>query len=131
MARTRIKIAVRLGRICVSWKSSPKGFPDDVERGEKQQAGLDKCRKILDFAVAIEVIRICRLVSHPHGKIGDDGGDKIEYRMQRFGENSQAPGRNRQERLQAHQHDRGTHRTERRHPLLACCFVECHRAKFG
>ena len=69
-----------------------KGFPDDVQGGEKQQAGLDECGETFHFAVAIEMFGIGGLIRDAHGKIGDDGRDEIQDRMQRFGKNAQAAG---------------------------------------
>ena len=76
-------------------------FPDNVNRREKQQSGFDKRGKALDFAVTVEMLRVCRLVRHANRKIRDDRGDKVQNRMQRLGENSQAASDYREKYLQA------------------------------
>ena len=73
-------------------KQPLKSFPDDVERGQQQQARLDERGKALHFPVAIEMLRIGGLVRDAHGKIRDDGGDEVEDRMQSLRKNSQAAG---------------------------------------
>ena len=82
-----------------------KRFPDDVERGEKQQSRFDERGKALDFSVAVEMLRVGGLIRHAHGKIGDDRRDEIEDGMQRFGKNSQAARDRREEHLQRDEHD--------------------------
>ena len=87
-------MAARLGLIaCADAAEQPvKRFPDDVERGQEQQARLDERGKALHFPVAVEMLRVGGLVRDAHGKIGDDGGDEIEDRMQGLRKNSQAAG---------------------------------------
>ncbi len=82
-----------------------ESFPDDVERGQQQQACLDECGKAFDFPVAVEMLRVRRLVRDSHGKIGDDRGHQIEDRMQRFRENTEAAGDRREKHLQGDKHD--------------------------
>ena len=96
-----------------------KRFPDDVERGEEQQARLDERRKALHFSVAVEMIRVRRFVRHADGKIRDHRGDQIENRVQRFGENSQAACDDGENHLQRDEHHGRAHRAERRHALFA------------
>ncbi len=110
-----------------------KRLPDDVERGEQQQARLDERREAFHFAVAVEVLRVGGLVRHAHRKIGDHRRDKIENRMQRFRKNSQAAGDNRQDHFQRDEHQRRRHRPERRHLFLARCsrvqLCACRRSR--
>ncbi len=75
-------------------------FPDDVERGEEEQAGLDERGKALHFFVAVEMFGVRGLFRDANRKVGDDRGDQVQNRMQRFGEDSQAARHRRQENLQ-------------------------------
>src|SRR6516162_41167 len=61
-----------------------KGFPNNINRGENQKACFDECGKALDFAVAVEMLGVGGFVRHAYRKIGDDCGDEVENRVQRF-----------------------------------------------
>ena len=67
-------------------------FPDDVDRGEKQQGGFDEGGEAFHFSVAVEMVCVGRLVCDANGEEGDHGGDEVENGMQRFGQNSEAAG---------------------------------------
>ena len=115
-AMPRTAIASRLGRTGDLAEKQPlQRLQDDVQGGEQQQAGFDKRRKILDFAVAVGMIGIGRPVGNAHRQIGDDRGDQVQARMQRLGEHSQAARGHRQKNLQRHQHHGRADRGERRH----------------
>ena len=98
-----------------------KRFPDNVERGQQQQACFNERRKALHFAVAVKVVGVGGLVRHAHGEERDDRGHQIENGMQRFGENSQAARGNGEKNLQGYQHHSRADRAQRSQLLLACC----------
>ena len=42
------------------------GFPDDPRAGDGHEAGLGEGREVFDFAVAVGVVFVGRLVAHVH-----------------------------------------------------------------
>ena len=128
-AMPRIPIASRLGRICDFAKKQPlHRFPDDVDRGQHEQARFDERREILDLAVTVSVIGIGRAVGNSNGEIGDDRGDEIEAGVQRLGEHAQAAGGQRQKNLQRNENNGRTHRAECRQLL---CRADVGRGDIG
>ena len=91
-----------------------KRFPDDVERGEEQQTGLDKRGKAFHLVVAVRVLCVGGLFRDANRKVRDDRGDQVQNRVQRFGENAQAARHRRQENFQKHEQHRRADRSERR-----------------
>ena len=100
-------------------KQALESFPDNVNRRKQQQPGFDERGKALHFPVAVQMLRVRRLVRHANREIGDDRGDEVQNRMQRFGENAQAARNHREKNLQRHQHDARPDGAKRRHPLFA------------
>src|SRR5271163_124674 len=73
------------------------------------------------------MLRVSGLIRNDHGEIGDDGGDEIENRMQRFGQNSQAAGDDREKHLERYENHSGTDGSERRHAFFAGGLFESFR----
>ena len=71
-------------------KHAIKRFVNDVQGGQRQQAGLDERGKILKLPMTIEVPLIGRQVRHAHRKEGDDRGNQVQAGVQRFGKHPKA-----------------------------------------
>src|SRR5277367_3822665 len=82
-----------------------KCLPDNVERGQQQQARFDERGKALHFSVAVEVLRVRGFVRNADRKIGDYGGYEVQDGMQSLRENTEAAGNCREKNLQGHKHD--------------------------
>src|ERR1700723_3096563 len=80
------------------------GFPDNVQRRQQQQAGLDERGKALHFTVAIEVLRVWGFVRDTNRKISDDGSYQVEDGMQGLGENAEAASNCRKKYFEGYQH---------------------------
>src|SRR5579863_5803886 len=105
-------------------QQSLKYLPDDVERGEKQEARFDERGKALDLAVAVEMLGVRGLVGSHHGKRRDHRSNEVQSGVQGLRENSQAPGKNGQENLQRQQDNSRTDGRKSRETLFLCGFVE-------
>src|ERR1035441_2734505 len=68
------------------------GFVDNPGAGQKEQASFDKCREVLDFAVAVLMIGVCGFVGNAHRKKREERGDQVEPGVRRFRKNTQASG---------------------------------------
>ncbi len=75
-------------------------FENDVEGGDEEKRGFNERRKIFEFAVAVGMALIGRLIGDADGEEGDHRGDQIESGMQRFGQNAQAAGAQDKKRLE-------------------------------
>jgi len=80
-----------------------EGFVDDVDGGENEQAGFDEGGEIFELAVAVGMAFVRGLVGDADGKKRDDGSDKVEAGMERFGEDAEAVGADDQESFQTKQ----------------------------
>ena len=112
-------------------KQSPESLIDDPDAGDEQQARLDKRRKTLEFAVAVLVVGIRRLVAHPHREQRDHGSHQVKAGVQRLGENAQAPGGKPHHKFQSRDQHGGKNRVARNpaffraHRLRIECLL-CH-----
>jgi hypothetical protein len=69
--------------------------------------------------VAVEVFGVGGLFGNAYREVGDDRGDQIQNRVQRFGEDAQAAGDGGQDNLQKYEQDGRAHRAESHHALFA------------
>ena len=107
-------------------EQAAKGFPDDVKRGQQQQARLHEGRKAFHLGVAVGVVGVGGLVGDAHRQISNNRRDQVETRVQRLRKNAQAAGGHREEHLERHQQHRRSHRGQRRDFLLAHSFRSAH-----
>src|SRR5271167_1510176 len=83
------------------------GFIDDPNAGQEKQAGFDEGRKILDFPVAVLMVRVGGFVGDADRKIGYGSRYQVEARMGGFGKNTQAAAANADDNLQESDSHRG------------------------
>ncbi len=83
---------------------------NDPGAGDEEENRLDQGAEVLDLAVPVRVIVVGRLARDAHGQVRDQGGDEIEERVGRFGQDPQAHGQEADDELQHGQDDGGEDR---------------------
>ena len=83
---------------------------NDPGAGDEEENRLDQGAEVLDLAVPVRVIVVGRLARDAHGQVRDQGGDEIEKRVGRLGQDPQAHGQEADDELQQGQDDGGEDR---------------------
>ena len=78
-----------------------------------------KAEKFSNFAVAVLVVGVGRLVGDANREVGHRRGHQVEPGVRRFGENAQTAGGDADDHLQRRDADRGTDGVQRDGLLLA------------
>ena len=84
-------------------KQTVERLVNDVERGQRQQPGLDERGEILILSMAIGMPLIGRLIRHANREKGNDGRNQVQTGVQRFGKHAEASGPHHQKSLQRNQ----------------------------
>lgn len=106
-------------QVCAVEEQALESFPNNVKRGEEQEAGFDKGGEAFEFGMTVGVVGVGGLVGDTNREKGDDGGDEVEAGMQRFRENAQTAGAKGKENLERDEDESAGDRRERRQSFLS------------
>ena len=106
-------------------------LPDDPGAGDSHQPRLAEGGEILNLAVAVGMILVCRLVAHLHGEVGQRRGDQVESGMGRVGKHAQRPGEQAGGELEQRHCRRSRHRIPRDLPLFRGERGKTRQGRFG
>ena len=76
----------RQGRRRRTFAQPAVGFDQNAARQHIEHRDNAKRRQALELAMAIVMFVVCGAVGNPHHQPGDDGGDHVDRRVQRFGD---------------------------------------------